>query len=77
MPPSRVPRFPMFTILACLFVLFALDGVFRGRTLYDDAWTSDRGDGDGEAPPRHAKLRSVLWGGLAILCLVIASQFEW
>jgi hypothetical protein len=65
----------MFTILGCLFVLFALDGVFRGRTLYDDGWMADREHGD---PPRpHARLRSVMWGGLAVLCLVIASQFEW
>jgi hypothetical protein len=65
----------MFTILACLFVLFALDGVFRSRTLYDDGWMTDREHGD--APPRRARLRSVMWGGLAVLCLVIASQFEW
>jgi hypothetical protein len=65
----------MFTILAALFVLFALDGVFRGRTLYDDSWRP--GDEGGEAPPSHARLRAVLWGALAILCLVIASKYEW
>jgi hypothetical protein len=65
----------MFTILACLCLLFALDGVFRGRTLQDDSWTD--GGEDKEAPPPRARLRAVIWGGLAIVCLVIASQFEW
>jgi hypothetical protein len=65
----------MFTILACLFLLFALDGVFRGRTLHDDSWSA--GGEDREAPPPRARLRAVIWGSLAIVCLVIASQFEW
>jgi hypothetical protein len=65
----------MFTILACLFLLFALDGVFRGRTLHDDSWRP--GEEGAEAPPPRARLRAVIWGALAILCLVIAAQFEW
>lgn len=64
----------MLTILACLFLLFAVDGIFRGRTLYGNALAPSEG---GEAPPRYPRLRSALWGGLAILCLVIASRFEW
>jgi hypothetical protein len=65
----------MFTILACLFVLLALDGVFRGRTLYDDSWRP--AEEAEETPPSHSRLRAVLWGALAIVCLVIASQYEW
>ena len=64
----------MFTILACLCLLLAIDGLFRGRTLYGDALAPSEG---AEAPPRYPRLRSVLWGGLAIVCLVIASRFEW
>jgi len=65
----------MFTILACLFLLFALDGVFRGRTLDHDSWR-EAGE-DQEAPPPRPRLRAVIWGALAALCLVIASRFEW
>jgi hypothetical protein len=65
----------MFTILACLFVLFAIDGVFRGRTLNDDGAVAEGDDGAGSK--RLRRVRSVLWGVLALICLFIASQFEW
>ncbi|GEM_PF-2850258 len=65
----------MFTILACLFVLFAIDGIFRGRTLNDDSAMTETGSGAGSK--RLGAARSVLWGVLALICLFIASQFEW
>lgn len=66
---------PMFTVLACLFVLLAVDGFFRTRTLNDDTWT-----GENVAKKRSkglARLMSVLWIGLAIVSLFVAWQFEW
>jgi hypothetical protein len=65
----------MFTVLACLFALFAADGFFRTRTLNDDPWTGEERVRKGSRG--LGRLRSVLWAGLAIICLFIASQFEW
>jgi hypothetical protein len=65
----------MLTVLACLFVLFAVDGFFRTRTLNDDSWTA-------EAVAKKqsrllARLKPALWVGLAIVLLFFAWKFEW
>jgi len=66
----------MLTVLACLFVLFAIDGFFRTRTLNDDSWVAD--DSARRAGSRPlARLKQVLWIGLAIVSLVFAWRFEW
>lgn len=65
----------MFTLLACAFFLFALDGFFRKRTLYDDG--SVAGAESREPPPKWAGLRALVWGALGLLCLLIGSVFEW
>jgi hypothetical protein len=65
----------MFTVLACLFALFAADGFFRKRTLNDDSWTAEAA---AHKPPGPlARLKPVLWIGLAIVSLFVAWQFEW
>jgi hypothetical protein len=64
----------MFTVLAVLFSLFALDGFFRKRTLNDD-WTAPT---SGKGPVRRAGwLFSVLWIALALISLFVGYRFEW
>jgi hypothetical protein len=65
----------MFTVLACLFVLFAIDGFFRSRTLNDDSWTAEESAHKVSRP--LARLKQLLWIGLAIVSLVVAWRFEW
>jgi len=65
----------MFTVLAVLFGLFAADGIFRGRTLNDDSWTTQ--GGAKQQSRRLSRLKPVLWIGLAIVSLFVAWQFEW
>jgi hypothetical protein len=64
----------MFTVLACLFALFAADGFFRRRTLNDDSWTAE--DAKKSSRPL-ARLKPVLWIALAIMSLFVAWTFEW
>ena len=64
----------MFTTLAVLFLLFAADGLFRGRTLNDD-WT---GAGAEKGRPRTVRwVMIAVWGALAIISFIIGSRFEW
>jgi len=65
----------MLTVLACLCVLFAADGFFRGRTLNDDSWTTES---VAKKQSRVlSRIKPALWIALAILLLLFAWKFEW
>jgi hypothetical protein len=72
-PPSV--SVAMFTVLACLFALFAADGFFRGRTLNDDSWSGE--DVANKQSRGLARLKPAFWIGLSIGCLLMAWKFEW